>query len=681
MNTQFHDLIDAIGEPQIAAFFSPDGPLAQRDFQYMVRAGQVTMAQAVAKAIAAGGSLVVEAGTGVGKTWAYLVPTLLSGKRVLISTATKTLQDQLFGKDLPTVSQLVGRPLRSALLKGRSSYLCLHRLSQAWQRIPPTDRYLAGQLRLVEEWATGTSTGDLGEAHGLDERSEVLPFITSTRDNCLGQGCPRLSDCHVYAARRAAMGADVVVVNHHLFFADWALRESGVAELLPSVDVAVFDEAHQLKDVVVQFLGQSLSSRQMLDWAREVLLSTQVQARGLRDWNALAAEVERVVQALQAALSSGAPQTTRRTWLESCPDGISCAAWADAWEGITEAMEQLLEAVLTVEEVSPDLQRLAERGIGMQDRMQAISASATEAVARWVEVAGGHFRLRRFPLDVGTSFQERVLGSNSAIKTWVFTSATLGVDDELSWFTQALGLTGLASTLRVPSPFDYGQQAAAFVPADLPIPAAANHPVALAEKIWPWAMRLGGRTLVLTTTLRALSTVGQALRDLSERDLGPEVWVQGDEPKRDLLARFKRAGEGQGPGVVLVASASFWEGVDLPGDCLQMVVIDKLPFPPPDDPWAQARSKALKVAGVSPFKAYFLPETAVALRQGAGRLIRTETDQGLLVVGDVRLLTMPYGRKLRSVLPPLRWLDQEDQLQSWLEELVTRASTRGLPWS
>jgi ATP-dependent DNA helicase DinG len=680
MDTQLETPADPAWLQEVTAFFAEQSPLARQSEHYLTRAGQVDMAQAVAQAIERSGCLVVEAGTGVGKTWAYLVPALLSGKRVLLSTATKTLQDQLFGKDLPTVARAVGRPLRMSLLKGRSSYLCLHRMEQAWQRLPATDRYLAHQLRSVEQWATATTSGDLAELHGVDERSEILPWVTSTRDNCLGSNCPRFKDCHLYAARSEAMAADVVVVNHHLFFADGAVRATGVAELLPSVDVAVFDEAHQLLDVVVQFLGRAVSSQQLLDWGRDVLLHTQRHARGLRDWAAHVAALEQAVQALRSALPPGRSQNERSPWWASQPEDADPSRWMQAWESLREGVLQTTEALRSVEESSPDLQRVHDRGLGLSEQLQAMAQPADVTVARWVEVAGAQFRLQCFPLEVGQTFSERVLGAPGAGKTWVFTSATLGMDEGLTWFTRPLGLEGRVTTLRVSSPFDYAHQAAVFVPTDLPLPAQPDHPQALAQKVWPWIMRLGGRTLVLTTTLRALQTVGQALRHWSERDLGPEVWLQGDEPKRDLLARFKRAGSGQGPGVVLVASASFWEGVDLPGHCLQLLVIDKLPFPPPDDPWTEARSRALKAAGISPFKAYFLPETAVALRQGAGRLIRTETDKGLLVLGDRRLLTMPYGRPLLAALPPMRWLDQESELLDWLDELVTTASTKDLPW-
>lgn len=667
----------------VTSFFAEGGGLAHARPQYQPRPVQQTMASAVAAAIEKRDCLVVEAGTGVGKTYAYLVPSLLSGQRLLVSTATKALQDQLYTRDIPAVVDALGLPVRVALLKGRSSYLCRQRLDEAWQRVPGGDRYAAEQLRRVEVWATCTATGDMAELSGLDERSGVWPLVTSNRDNCLGSACPHAKSCHVNLARTQALAADVVVVNHHLFMADWTVRETGVAELLPSVDVLVFDEAHQLPDVCVQFLGTTVSAGQWRDWARDVHQTGRRLAKGWANWDVLAEDVVNAVQKVGAELpvKSGDDQAERRlAWTEEAPDGVSSSRWCAVVEALQQSLLAACESLAACAESAPELARLEDRGRKLlHDLELVVRGSEQNDSVRWVS-PGVSFRLNLTPLSVAESFRPAVLPEQpSGRKAWVFTSATLGTDPGLTWFTQAMGLNG-AKVLQLGSPFDYNHQAAVWVPPALPDPSDREHATQLCETIWPWILKLGGRTLLLTTTLRALEVLGRHLAALSERDLGPEVLVQGLLPKRELLERFRRAASGGGSGAVLVASASFWEGVDVPGDDLQMVVIDKLPFPPPDDPWVAARTAALEAQGERAFKAYFLPEAALALKQGAGRLIRSELDRGLLVIGDRRLVTKPYGKPLRSALPPMRWLTSEEEVQAWLGELVTTASTRDLPW-
>jgi ATP-dependent DNA helicase DinG len=675
--------LDAHGDLEVRTldFFAPDGPLALRHPGYQAREGQRAMACAVARTIDARQALVVEAGTGVGKTYAYLAAALGSGRRTLVSTATKALQDQLFDRDLPEVAAAMQLPLRAALLKGRSSYLCLHRLGQAWQRVPGHDRHLASLLAGVATWARTTSSGDLSEVPGLEDRADLVALVSSTRDNCLGARCPEFEGCHLHRARRDALVADVVVVNHHLFFADQEVRASGMAELLPTVEVVVFDEAHRLLDTGVQFLGETLSGTQLLDLARDVQVFGLQEARGLQDWPALAKGLSQAVEACRQSLGPVPVGGARRDWSQTLPAGAEPVAWHQAREEVGAALDRLCGGLEAVEGRSLELRRLGERATELAQRWQHLDDTGGDACARWIETGAG-LRLVKAPLELSMAFGQGVVSAGIAEgKSWIFTSATLGSDDAMTWFTAPLGLEQVP-TLRVSSPFDYPRQAALHVPRHLPLPGLPGHGKALVRTVWPWILRLGGRTLVLTTTLKALTGVAAELADLSERDLGPEVLAQGQAPKRELLQRFRRAGErGQGPGAVLVASASFWEGVDLAGDCLQLLVIDKLPFPPPDDPWVQARSRAIEASGGRPFTRYFLPEAAVALRQGAGRLIRSEMDQGLLVVGDVRLVTMGYGRRLLAALPAMRRLDTQEEVEAWVDELVTTASTRDLPWT
>ncbi|GHC81110.1 ATP-dependent DNA helicase-like protein [Pseudorhodoferax aquiterrae] len=658
---------------QVRAAFAEGGVLARAAEHYRPRQGQIDMAEAVARTIAEGGALVVEAGTGVGKTFSYLVPALLSGERVLVSTATKTLQDQLFGRDLPRLRDALGLALRAALLKGRSSYLCLHRMRQAGQSLAREETAAWRTLTAVQRWAVATRTGDLAELAGLDERSPVTPLVSSTRENCLGGDCPDFQACHVYRARREAMAADVVVVNHHLFFADLAVRESGMAELLPTVRVAVFDEAHQLNETGVQFLGRQLGTGQLLDFVRDALAAVRPMAGGLADWQAELEPVERHARDLRMLAGPAAPGTRLR-WLGAAPEGLDPAEWGETLRALAAALQSLCGWLEGVAAMSPDLQRLHARALGLAERVAQFAAAGPEGVVRWVDV-GLQLRLIEAPLSIGATVQAQLLQQPG--RAYVFTSATLGDDPGLRWFTEPCGLEQ-AEILRVDSPFDYARQAALYVPRTLPKPADASHGAAVAALVADAALRLGGRTLVLTTTLRALRSIGQVLQVQLQGQL--EVLVQGQMARQRILDRFRAGGQGGGAGCVLVASASFWEGVDVPGDALQLVVIDKLPFPPPNDPLVEARAQQIELAGGSAFKAYFLAEAAVALKQGAGRLIRRESDRGVLVVGDARLVQMGYGKRLRAALPPMRQLQDEAEFLQVLDELVaTRPSTTDRP--
>lgn len=661
--------------------FVPGGVLARAAEAFRPRSGQTEMAAAVARTIENGGALVVEAGTGVGKTFSYLVPALLSGERVLLSTATKTLQDQLFGRDLPRLAEALGLPVRMALLKGRGSYLCTHRLELARRDATLPDRTAVRTLAKVEEWAQTTRTGDLAEMPGLDERSPVIPLITSTRENCLGSQCPKFRGCHVNAARREALAADVVVINHHLFFADLAVRESGMAELLPTVRVAIFDEAHQLNETGVQFLGRQLGTGQVLDFTRDMLGAGLQFARGLVDWQQLAAGTERAARDLRLVV--GGRSGGRLRWTGAAPEGTSESAWVQALEGLAAALQLAMDGLATVSEIAPDFVRLHERAGTLQQRAASFTEPAAPGSVRWVDAAT-HLRLIESPLDIAQAVQDKLLNPAAAAsaenqRSWIFTSATLGDDERLSWFTEPCGL-GEAEVLRVGSPFDYPSQAALYVPRELPRPNDPGHSGAVAALAQHAAQRLGGRTMVLTTTLRALRAIGEQLQARFEGSGEVEVLVQGQWPKRRLIERFREGASEGRAGCILVASASFWEGVDVPGDALELVIIDKLPFPPPGDPLVEARAQRLESQGRSPFNDYFVPEAAVALKQGAGRLIRRETDRGLLVVCDTRLATMGYGRRLLAALPPMRRLLSQEDYAQYLGELATRTSTRTPAW-
>jgi ATP-dependent DNA helicase DinG len=659
-------------ESRVEDVFSEQGLIAQSDPHFKPRAGQTQMALAVAECIEKGSVLVVEAGTGVGKTYAYLVPALLSGERVVLSTATKALQDQLFGRDLPSIAKILNLPVRMALLKGRSSYLCLYRLELARGETQLADRSSHATLAKVEKWSHVTRNGDLAELTGLDERSPVIPLITSTRDNCIGAQCPKFKPCHVNLARKEAMAADVVVINHHLFFADLAVKDSGMAELLPTVSVVIFDEAHQLNETGVQFLGAQITTGQLLDLARDTLAAGLQLARGLQDWSALASGLERAARELR--LSAGKQwQGAKLRWTALEPEGVDQEAWTAAIHVVCQVCDQLRIALLMVTESAPDFERLCSRAQELGLRAEKFLQVCPADAVRWVEV-GQQLRLVESPLDIAESVKKKMLKSSAqdapqAHKSWIFTSATLGHEAQLRWFTVPCGLEQ-ADVLRVASPFDYAKQASVYVPQYLPKPSDPMHSAEVASLVGQAADMLGGRTLVLTTTLRALRAIGAALTEQFSERLDLEILIQGNLPKRELLARF-REGASQGRSAcVLVASASFWEGIDIPGDELALVVIDKLPFPPPDDPLIEARSKRLEQSGKSSFTDYFVPEATVSLKQGAGRLIRRETDMGMLVVCDTRLTQMGYGRKILSALPPMRQIKSHDEFMDSLNSLI-----------
>lgn len=708
MAASFGSLTEAV-----AANFDNGSLLGQATEAFAQRFGQREMAQAVAQTIESGGALVVEAGTGVGKTFAYLVPALLSGERVMVSTATKALQDQLFSRDLPRLLKALGLPARTALLKGRSSYLCIHRMKLARQEHVERSALLA--LAKIEKWAVTTSSGDLAELPGLDERSSIIPLVTSSRENCLGSTCPAYKNCHVMLARKQALAADVVVVNHHLFFADLAVRESGMAELLPTVRVAIFDEAHQLNETGVQFLGAALGTSQLLDFTRDLLGTGLQLARGLAEWQELARDCEMAARDLRLVVGEQTKYSKdmRLRWTGSAPEGLHEQDWAEGLSRVEDALQMAMAALDMVSEIAPDFVRLHERAREMAGRAKRFLQKPEKGQVRWLDV-GAQITLMEAPLDIAQTIRTKLLkldvgqGVNDfppedeshverdeewqewlpdeddeealmrgapsvhdaptepSRRAWIFTSATLGDDAKLSWFTEPCGLQD-ARILVAQSPFDYPNQANVYVPRHLPKPSDPAHSEGIAQIALEGALQLQGRTMVLTTTLRALKAIGESLKQQLDGQL--DVLIQGQLSKRELVERFRIGNTQGGKGCVLVASASFWEGIDIPGEALQLVIIDKLPFPPPGDPLVEARCQRLESQGRSAFADYSVPEAAVALKQGAGRLIRRESDRGILVIGDTRLVQMGYGRRLMAALPPMARLSTPEEFATALDQL------------
>ncbi len=661
----------------VARAFDPDGALAHCVDEFNPRSGQTVMAQAVAATMETGGVLVVEAGTGVGKTFAYLVPALLSGERTLLSTATKTLQDQLFGRDIPRLVKALGMPVRTALLKGRSSYLCMHRLNEARHDELAHKVAVQRELARVEIWAQATHAGDLAELTQLDERSPVIPLVTSTRDNCLGARCPQIQNCHVNLARREAMAADVVVINHHLFFADLNIRESGVAELLPTVHSVVFDEAHQLNEIGVQFLGRQLTTHQLDNFGRDLAQEGQKMLLAHAGWSDMLAELARSVMAVRTLCGGGQP-SGRIAWQQEQPSGIAVQDWQNVVAALHTALQQTDVVLRSLEELSSELKGLHERASRLMAELDIFSHAVQPGAIRWLEVGATQVRLVQSPLDIADAMRSRVIEPSSSAgsrSSWIFTSATLGHDATMAHFVESCGLQG-AQVLQVQSPFDYLAQAALYIPSHMPKPSNAGHSAIVAQVVAQGAAVLGGRTLVLTTTLRAMREIAAALREHFDTHSFVDVLLQGESSKRELTERFIQGAVAGNNGCILVGSASFWEGIDVPGDALQLVVVDKLPFSPPGDPVVEARARQLEASGSNPFHHYHVPQAAIALKQGAGRLIRRETDRGILVVCDVRLTQMGYGRRILAALPAMQRITTQDQFAQALSEL-TRPSTTG----
>ncbi|OJX05936.1 MAG: hypothetical protein BGO72_04535 [Burkholderiales bacterium 70-64] len=656
------DAGSALGEA-VAAVFAATGILARSQPGYAVREGQREMALAVAEAIERPDALVAEAGTGTGKTFAYLVPALLSGGRVLISTGTKTLQDQLFRRDLPRLREVLAHGLTTALLKGRANYVCRYHLQRNLQTGRFERREDIAVLRRIERFAAVSASGERSEAPGIAEDAPAWARATSTRENCLGQDCPELAGCFLFKARQAAQQADVVVVNHHLFCADLALRDEGISELLPTTRTLVFDEAHQLPEIATQFFGRSVSTRQLLDFARDLLRNGLSDARDAADWSALAAAVEQSVRVLRAA-AGGRPGRLDASELRT-REPLRAA--------IGEAAAQLPLAVLEgAAERSRELARLAQRARELRERLAGWlsalegrdegDAADPDAMPEilWAEVHQSGVTLHATPLSVAETFRRHRQGSARA---WIFTSATLAVAGRFDHFTAAMGLED-ARTLRWESPFDFARHALLYVPRGCGDPAAADFARRVAEAAWPLVEANHGRAFLLCTSLRMVERQAELLgQRIRAADASIELLVQGQASRLALIERFRAS-----PNPLLIGSASFWEGVDVVGRQLSLVIIDKLPFAAPDDPILRARIEAMRRDGGDPFRQIQLPAAAMALKQGAGRLIRSENDRGVLAICDERLLTKSYGRSLVQSLPPFRIGRDEGEAIAWLAD-------------
>ena len=651
--------------------FGPRGPLAQALPDFRVRREQLHMAQRIADALAARESLVVEAGTGTGKTFAYLVPVLLSGRRVLISTGTRTLQDQLFTKDLPLVAAALGRPARVALLKGRANYLCryrLERLDAAGEQLGLADfgatRSRASQAMLarVQRWARTTRRGDLAEIRGLADSHPVWPQVTSTRESCLSARCPQFTRCHVVLARREALEADVVIVNHHLLLADLALKEDGFGDLLGSADAIILDEAHQIPDLATQFFGAHVSSRQLdtllKDLRAELTAHSAASLPGERA-RAPAAALLEAEDALAQLRSAAAASAGRSAW------SAGASVLTSAMTALEESLQGLQAVLARAEEQTP-LAQLAERAAEVAASLARIGAVDEFDGARTLESTPRGFTLSLMPFDISQRFRALLEARAAA---WIFTSATLCLGEEFGHFTGRLGLSD-APTLRIDSPFDHERQSLLYLPQGLPEPASAGYVAAVIDTAEPLIRAAGGGAFVLFTSHRALGQGAALLRARWSAGAPFRLLVQGEAPRERMLEEFRADGN-----AVLLGTASFWEGVDVKGDALRLVIIEKLPFASPDDPLVRARIEHLTATGSNAFRDYQLPEAALALKQGTGRLIRSEEDYGVVVICDPRMVGRGYGRVFLAALPPMTVTREAQDATRFLSRHARRART------
>ncbi|MBC3620531.1 ATP-dependent DNA helicase [Vibrio metschnikovii] len=619
----------------IAKTFSQHGALGKAIPGFQGRQAQVDMALAVAKAIENQSQLVVEAGTGTGKTFAYLVPALLSGKKVIISTGSKNLQEQLFHRDLPLMVEALGFYGQVALLKGRANYLCLDRLSRQMveSHHAQSDPTLLTQLVKVRSWSSSTKSGDLGECDELAEDSLIIPTITSTNDNCLGKECLSYQDCFVSKARRKAMEADIVVVNHHLFLADLAIKETGFGELIPEAEVFIFDEAHQLPDIASQYFGQSVSSRQIQDLAKDIEIGYRTEAKDMRQLQKVGDKLQQTAMDLRVLLGDSG---FRGNWREA----LAVASIAQQVERLQESLTFAIDVLKLALGRSQLLDTAFERANTLKARIVRVCDVSIAGYSYWFDTTPRHFSLHITPLSIADKFQEQI---NLKSGAWIFTSATLAVNEDFAHFTHRLGLKP-SEQFSLPSPFDYQQQAKLCVPRYLPEPNSAGLADTLVEMLAPVIEQNQGRCFFLCTSHTMMRELGERFRE----HLSLPVLLQGETSKQKTLAQFMELGN-----ALLVATGAFWEGIDVRGDTLSCVIIDKLPFTSPDDPLLKARIEDCRLRGGDPFAQVQLPDAVITLKQGVGRLIRDQKDKGVLIICDNRLVTRDYGGVFLASLPPI----------------------------
>ncbi|EQA08865.1 ATP-dependent DNA helicase [Glaesserella parasuis] len=633
---------------KITDAFSPEGTLSQNIHGFRPRDAQLEMAQAVGRAVKFAKSAVIEAGTGTGKTFAYLVPALLSGKKTIISTGSKNLQDQLFNRDLPTIQKALKYKGKVALLKGRANYLCLERLDQVIAMGVVGDKSVLADLAKVRKWHTGTKTGDLSECITIAEDSPILPQLVSTAESCLGSDCPNYKECYVVQARRKALEADVVVVNHHLFCADMAVKETGFGELIPDAELIIFDEAHQLPDIASQYFGQSLTSRQLFDICKDSNIVYRTELKDLAQLGKASDHLQKVVQDFRLLLGDGNKRGNLREILQD-PKVV------EGFAKLNENIDFLSEVVKKSLGRSETLDKIFERLAEVKAQLKRLGDTSVVGYCYWYEINGRSFGLHITPLTVADKFGEQMRANQVG---WIFTSATLEVGGKFDHFCQRLGIEN-AEQMVLQSPFDYARQSLLCVPRYLPDTNKSHTLTELGQLLKPVIEANNGRCFLLCTSYFMMRGLADFLREQSSLS----VLLQGETSKSRLLEKFVAE-----PNSVLVATQSFWEGIDVRGDALSLVIIDKLPFTAPDEPLLKARMEDCKLQGGDPFNDIQIPEAVITLKQGVGRLIRDVTDRGAVIICDARLVMRQYGSTFLKSLPPSKRTRDLAKVLTFLKE-------------
>ncbi|NOX09434.1 MAG: ATP-dependent DNA helicase [Gammaproteobacteria bacterium] len=630
-----------------------DGILANTLDGFLPRCAQQQMAECVEQVLDQRSISVIEAGTGTGKTYAYLLPALLSGRKVIISTGTRHLQDQLYHRDLPLIKKALKSGIKTALLKGRSNYLCSYRLQQQIDEIGHTNTAALVEIKKIQQWAAVTRFGDIAELVDVPEDAMVWRQVTSTLDNCLGMECPVFSDCYVANARKEAMDADLLVINHHLLLADMALKDEGFGELLPGVDALILDEAHQLPELATRFFGEQISSRQLQTLARDVTLECLQYAADMRELLDAAHHLETDVADFRLAMGRG---NNKGFWKD-----ISGSAYLrDSLTRLHGGLQGLYDYLQIASTRSRGLDNCYQRSEVLLVGLARLTDVTPEGYIHWYETSGRYFRLIFTPLDSGPVFKRHMAAVDSA---WIFTSATLAVGNSFTHFSQAMGLDDV-HTLKLDSPFSYEENARLYLPEGLPEPNTPGYNTAVIQLIRDLLPLSQGRTFVLFTSHRALREAAEALQN---DDLNYPLLVQGEFSRGEMLERFRQAGN-----AVLLGTSSFWEGVDVRGEALSCVIIDKLPFASPGDPVLQARIEHIRASGVNPFMQYQLPNAVITLKQGVGRLIRDVSDRGLLVLCDPRLRSKFYGKTFLNSIPKMPRCNNLQEVAAFFDKTGVR---------
>lgn len=665
--------IAGIHDREVEQIFGDSGVLSNSIPGYRSRQAQIEMAKAIAGSIEGQKTLLAEAGTGTGKTFAYLIPAMLWGGKVIVSTGTKNLQDQLYLRDVPTIKKVLKAPISVALLKGRANYVCHFHLERTLQNGRLTSREDVGYLRDISRFIKTTSSGDKAELARVPETAGVWNLVTSTKDTCLGSECQYHQDCFVMKARKEAQQADMVVVNHHLFFADLALKDTGIAELLPSANTIIFDEAHQLPETATLFFGESISTSQILELCRDSLAEGLSHARDGAEWAKIVSPLERAARDLRLAF----PQDSVRLSVQQIAPSSS---FFDCLDTVRDALLALIQVLEKQAERAETIEQCRVRALDLQIKLDTWCDEAAQNTSSdgkvkpaapvknqgpecvlWVEAYQTSLQLHRTPLSIAPIFNKQREGSP---RTWIFASATMAVKNDFSHYVSQMGLWDEPARTW-PSPFNYQEQGILYVPEQMPQPNSREYTDAVVDAALPLIIAAGGRTFLLCTTNKAVKHCAERLKaEFDQRGLAFPLFVQGDAGRTELLDRFRTSGNG-----VLIGSQSFWEGVDVRGEALSLVIIDKLPFAPPDDPVLAARIEAMEKKGLNGFVHHQLPEAIINLKQGAGRLIRDETDRGVLMICDPRLISKPYGRRIWQSLPAFSRTREADVVIKFFADL------------